>query len=58
MLAAFLLRPCCIPFLPYHSCLGAKGDLLSIAPQGLLLDLGPRTSWPCPRHATWHTSGG
>ena len=26
--------------------LSAKGDLLSIAPQGLLLDLGPLISWP------------
>ena len=28
----------------------AKGGLLSITPQEILLDLGPLTSWPCPRH--------
>ena len=45
-LAAALLRQRRLPFLPYPGCLSAKGDLLSIAPQGLLLDLGPLTSWP------------
>ena len=45
-LAATPLRPRQLPFLPYHGCLSAKGDLLTIAPQGLLLDLGPHTSWP------------
>ena len=34
------------PFSPNDSCLSAKGDLLSIATQGLLLDPGPLTSWP------------
>ena len=45
-LAAALLRPRRLPFLPYHGCLSAKGDLLSIVPQGLLLDHEPLTSWP------------
>ena len=44
MLIAVLLRQRRLPFLPYHGCLSAKGDLLSIAPQELLLDLGPLTS--------------
>ena len=35
-----------LPFPSSGSFLHAKGDLLSIAPQGLLLDLGPHTSWP------------
>ena len=34
------------PFSPNDGCLSAKGDLLSIATQGLLLDPGPLTSWP------------
>ena len=46
MLAAALLWQRRLPFLPYHGCLSAKGDPLSIAPQELLLDLGPLTSWP------------
>ena len=45
-LAAALLRQRRLLFLPYHGCLSAKGDLLSIVPQELLLDLGPLTSWP------------
>ena len=36
----------CAPFSPNDGCLSAKGDLLSIATQGLLLDPGPLTSWP------------
>ena len=45
-LAVALLRQRHLPFLPYHGYFSAKGDLLSIATQGLLLDLGPLTSWP------------
>ena len=44
--SAALSRQCCLPFLPSGGCLSAKGDLLIIATQGLLLDLGPLTSWP------------
>ena len=40
------LRRRSLPFLPLGGRLGAKGDLLSIASQELLLDLGPLTSWP------------
>ena len=43
---ATLLHRRRLPFPPLGSCLHAKGDLLSIAPQELLLDLGPLTSWP------------
>ena len=46
MTIAVLSRPRRRPFLSCHGYLSAKGDLLSIAPQGLLLDLGPLTSWP------------
>ena len=35
-----------LPFSPSGGCLSAKGDLLSITTQGLLLDLGLLTSWP------------
>ena len=58
MLAAPLLQQRRLPFLSYHGCLSAKGDTLSIAPQELLLDVGPLTSWPLPQHVTWHTSDG
>ena len=43
---AALLRRHRLPFPPLGSCLHAKGDLLSIVPRELLLDLGPLTSWP------------
>ena len=43
---AALCWQCCAPFSPNDGCLSAKGDLLSIATQGLLLDPGPLTSWP------------
>ena len=36
----------CAPFSTNDGCLSTKGDLLSIVTQGLLLDLGPLTSWP------------
>ena len=45
-LDAALWRQRCLPFSPLGGFLRAKGDLLSITPQGLLLDLGPLTSWP------------
>ena len=40
------LRQRNLPFLPLGGRLHTKGDLLSIATKGLLLDLGPLTSWP------------
>ena len=57
-LVAALLRQRRLPFLPLGGCLRAKGDLLSIAPQELLLDSG--RSPPGLDHgiATWHTSDG
>ena len=45
-LAAALLWQRRLPFLPYPGCLSVKGDLLSIAPEGLLLYVGPLTFWP------------
>ena len=57
-LATALLRQRRLHFLSYHGCLSAKGGILSIAYQELLLTLQPSPPGLDHSTATWHTSGG